>query len=314
MENINHFNLRSFDLNLLVAFDALFKDRSVTKAAARLKIQQPAMSHNLSTLRLLMDDELFVRVGNLMQPTAKAEVLAEQVGAVLGQMQKIVLSTERFDPAVSDKIFRIGFSCEELLLMPDLSGQLTDTAPGVKLISHRVLASKIGRELDEGLIDLAIGCYPPSPDRYRHKVLFEQHLACCYSPALIDIDDKIDCETYLESRHVFVSQDDDIQGCIGSMLTGAGHRLDIVMGVPDYLTALATAAKAPLVVTMPMQIAERYASVFGLVCQTAPVKLALPAISLIWSTKTDNEPSAAWLREQIIEVSAAHGTRRAQAA
>lgn len=69
MSSIDHFNLRSFDLNLLVAFDALMRERSVTKAATRLKIQQSAMSHNLGTLRILLDDELFVRVGHVMKPT-----------------------------------------------------------------------------------------------------------------------------------------------------------------------------------------------------------------------------------------------------
>lgn len=114
MAVINHFNLRSFDLNLLVAFDAMMRDRNVTKAAARLKIQQPAMSHNLATLRLLLADDLFVRVGHVMQPTAKAQALSEQVSRVLEQTQAILRGSNRFDPATADCTFRIGFSCEWL--------------------------------------------------------------------------------------------------------------------------------------------------------------------------------------------------------
>ncbi|MDP4032634.1 MAG: LysR family transcriptional regulator, partial [Pseudorhodobacter sp.] len=75
MTSIDHFNLRAFDLNLLIAFDALMTEGSVTKAARRLKIQQPAMSHSLSTLRVLMQDDLFIRVGQVMQPTARARGL-----------------------------------------------------------------------------------------------------------------------------------------------------------------------------------------------------------------------------------------------
>ena len=71
MVPIDHFNLRSFDLNLLLVFDALMEERSVTRAAARLKIQQPAMSHALASLRHLLDDELFVRTGQVMEPTAR---------------------------------------------------------------------------------------------------------------------------------------------------------------------------------------------------------------------------------------------------
>jgi LysR family transcriptional regulator, mexEF-oprN operon transcriptional activator len=89
MKPIDHFNLRSFDLNLLVAFDALIKDRSVTRAAARLKVQQPAMSHHLSTLRMLFGDDLFIRVGNYMQPTVKAEAIAEGVAQILAGAQNL---------------------------------------------------------------------------------------------------------------------------------------------------------------------------------------------------------------------------------
>src|SRR5258708_34756006 len=72
MRSIDHFDLRSFDLNLLIAFDALMEERSVTRAAARLRVRQPAMSHSLSVLRMLLQDELFVRDGSIMRPTAHA--------------------------------------------------------------------------------------------------------------------------------------------------------------------------------------------------------------------------------------------------
>ncbi len=74
---VDHFNLRSFDLNLLLAFDALMQELSVTRAATRLRIRQPAMSHALSNLRMLFDDELFIRNGHVMEPTTRAKTLHE---------------------------------------------------------------------------------------------------------------------------------------------------------------------------------------------------------------------------------------------
>lgn len=76
MQPIDHFNLRAFDLNLLIAFDVMMEEGNVTRAARRLKIGQPAMSHNISTLRMLFEDDLFIRVGQIMQPTARARTLA----------------------------------------------------------------------------------------------------------------------------------------------------------------------------------------------------------------------------------------------
>ena len=79
MHSSDLFDLRSFDLNLLIAFDALMEDRSVTRAATRLRVQQPAMSHSLATLRMLLQDALFVRTGQIMQPTARARTLASRI-------------------------------------------------------------------------------------------------------------------------------------------------------------------------------------------------------------------------------------------
>jgi LysR family transcriptional regulator, mexEF-oprN operon transcriptional activator len=111
MDTIDHFNLRSFDLNLLVAFDALMEEGNVTRAARRLKIQQPAMSHNLSTLRVLFQDELFVRVGQTMRPTARANKLAGPIRNALNQAQAALASADVFDPATENRVFRRWTCC-----------------------------------------------------------------------------------------------------------------------------------------------------------------------------------------------------------
>ena len=105
MSQIDHFDLRSFDLNLLIAFDALMRERSVTRAADLLKIRQPAMSHSLSLLRTLFQDELFVRVGTVMQPTARALALAEPVEQALSMMQTVIHARSEFDPRLTSVSF-----------------------------------------------------------------------------------------------------------------------------------------------------------------------------------------------------------------
>ena len=135
MSRIDHFNLRSFDLNLLLAFDALMQERSVTRAAACLRIKQPAMSHALSTLRLLMDDELFVRVGYHMEPTLMARELHAPVRELLEASQRLLLSRRSFDPATDEHTFRIGISIQsESLLVSELFADLAVSAPRVKLL------------------------------------------------------------------------------------------------------------------------------------------------------------------------------------
>src|SRR5258708_22458420 len=108
MRSIDHFDLRSFDLNLLIAFDALMEERSVTRAAARLRVRQPAMSHSLSVLRMLLQDELFVRDGAIMRPTARALNIAPAVRSTFRQMEGNFRWEEAVDPSRQDPTLRPG--------------------------------------------------------------------------------------------------------------------------------------------------------------------------------------------------------------
>ena len=110
MTNIDHANLSRLDLNLLVAFDALLTERSVTRAAARIGLGQSAMSHNLARLRTLFGDELLTRGAEGMRPTPRALALADPVRVTLSQIQAAVLQREAFDPSTADRTFRIGLA------------------------------------------------------------------------------------------------------------------------------------------------------------------------------------------------------------
>src|SRR4029079_13537643 len=134
MTSIDHANLSRLDLNLLVAFDALLTERSVTRAAARLGLGQSAMSHNLGRLRTLFGDELLTRGAEGMRPTPRALALADPVRVTLAQIQAAVLQREAFDPATADRPFRIGLADSiEVALIPGLMARLRGAAPDVAL-------------------------------------------------------------------------------------------------------------------------------------------------------------------------------------
>ncbi len=298
--SIDHFNLWSFDLNLLVAFDALMRDRSVTKAAARLKLQQPAMSHNLATLRLLFQDELFVRTGQIMQPTLRAHSLAPVVQQILTQAHNALISEVTFDPSQERHTFRIGFSSElEVILMPELTAILRKTAPGIKLLARAASPEQVHRMLDDGVIDLGVGCYGPGNNRHRHRQLFEQSLMCCYNKDLLDLDGPVDRKTYLNAEHVLVSQKDAIEGCLDDALDKLGVKLNVAMAAPEFLTVLAAARMAPLLATLPTRIVRRFGSTFGLTESPVPLDLTVNPIAMVWSAHSDREPAAEWLRSQV---------------
>jgi DNA-binding transcriptional LysR family regulator len=297
---IDHFNLWSFDLNLLIAFDALMRERNVTKAARRLKIQQPAMSHNLATLRLLMKDDLFVRAGRTMRPTPRAISLAGPVQQMLSTAHQVVASKERFDPSSEVRVFRIGFTSElEVLLVPELAKHLRTAAPNTTVWARPVNPEDVHRQLDEGLIDLGIGCYEEGGSRHRRTLLFEQSLLCCYNPELLPLEAPLDRRTYFAQKHALVSQKDAVQGCLESALAHAGVTLDVAIAAPEFLTILSTASKVPVVATLPARIVERHKKRFNLVSSPVPLQLEVSPISMVWAAHSDGDPASQWLRDQI---------------
>ncbi|NIZ00430.1 LysR family transcriptional regulator [Thalassospira lucentensis] len=303
MDNIDHFNLRSFDLNLMIAFDAMMQELSVTKSAEKLRIGQSAMSHNLSTLRMLLQDDLFVRVGQKMQPTAKARALAGPVRTALSQAQSALQSSDSFDPAKADRVFRIGVTGEmEMVLLPALVNRLQAVAPGIKLLSRAITYDTVDHMMDSGEIDLAVGCRAEIPSRHRGEVLFESEVACCFNARLCGLGDTLSRAEFLAARHAVLSQTENVAGCVGAAMQGMGIALNVVLAAPDFMPLLAAARTAPIIANVPRRIAVQYAPLFGLTTATMPVDLAFPATTMNWAVWTDRDVAMVWLREQIRSV------------
>lgn len=303
MDTIDHFNLRSFDLNLLVAFDALMAEGSVTKAARRLKIQQPAMSHALSTLRVLFQDELFLRNGQTMQPTARARSLSGPIRQALRQAQTALTAADMFDPATEQRVIRVGMSAEvELLLLPDLTARLRRLAPGIKILARGCQPDEVDRMLDGGAIDLAVGCTYAQASRRICEMLFDSEVACCYNPQLLRLDNPVSIEAYLAADHAVISQSESLHGCIKEALEFAGVELNIVTAAPDFMSVLATARISPVIATVSARIAQRYGPLLGLVTSPVPLTLRFLPVAMVWPTHSDNDLAGRWLRQQIREV------------
>lgn len=300
MTTIDHFNLRSFDLNLLVAFDALISEGSVTRAAKRLKIQQPAMSHSLSTLRVLLQDELFIRVGQVMQPTARARSLAVPVRQALRQAQLALTGGVAFDPATEERTFRIALSPEiELLLIPDLTARLRRLAPGIKVLVRVFPYEAMEPSLEDGSIDLAVGCTYTKTSRRFFEPLYETQFACCFNPSLLNLPNPVGLDAYLGAAHATISQNETLQGCIKDALEIAGVELEVVMAGPGYMSVLSAAQVSPVIATVPSRIAERYGPLLRLEVSPLPVPLSFPPANMVWANHADGDVANTWLRKQI---------------
>ncbi|MDB5947104.1 MAG: transcriptional regulator, LysR family, partial [Ramlibacter sp.] len=170
-------HLKDIDLNLLRLFDAVYRQRSVSRAAESLELTQPAASHGLTRLRLLIKDPLFVRAPGGVQPTPKADRLAAAVRNALGTLEEALNESADFVPLGSRKTFRIHMSdIGEARFLPDLMVLLREQAPGVRLETMPLPRAEITEALDSGRIDFAFGFLPSVKETQRVQLLKDRYI------------------------------------------------------------------------------------------------------------------------------------------
>jgi DNA-binding transcriptional LysR family regulator len=177
---MNRINFNTFDLNLVRVFLALWEQRSVTAAAERLNLTQPAVSHALKRLRDHFDDPLFTRVGKVMEPTAAARRLYLPLKTSVDALRETMSSHGSFDPQSSDRIFTIAMSdISETYVLPKLLAGLMPISPGVRVRSVQLEAEEIQVKLRTGQVDLAFGYLPDLVgSEFEQLFLLEDRFIC----------------------------------------------------------------------------------------------------------------------------------------
>lgn len=300
MQRIDHFNLKSFDLNLMLAFDALLAERSVTRAAQRLRVRQPAMSHALSQLRLLLGDDVLVRVGASMEPTSRALSLVQPIRELLLGAQEALLSRPTFDPTTERRAFRVGLSDQlEALLIPQLVARLRYEAPGVMLVTRTTSRDTVYAMINDGTIDVAVGSFPEGPSWARRSLLYEEHHVCCFSPEQLAFTSPITVEDYIAAPHALVSRTITPYGYLADALAATGVSLNVAVTTTSFLSLLLLAAESPVITTVPFRLAARFAPRNGLTISPLPISLADFPAELIWHQRADTDAGSVWFRAML---------------
>lgn len=298
--SIDHANLSRLDLNLLVAFDALLTERSVTRAAARVGLGQSAMSHNLARLRGLFGDELLTRGAEGMRPTPRAVALAEPIRMTLSQIQSAVLQREAFEPATAHRVFRIGLADSiEVAVIPGLIERLQAEAPGVSLRLRSTNRMSILDELDTGTLDLGIGVFDHGQTHHKRKQLYTDSFLCLFSTEQLGLTPPLSLQDYLRFPHLLTSLADDARGAVDEALAKHKLRRSIIMTTPGFLAVPFVVRRAPVVTTMPSRLARYFSDAFRLATSPIPVELPRFTISLLWHASFDQDPGHVWLRQTV---------------
>jgi DNA-binding transcriptional LysR family regulator len=294
-------NWRAFDLNLLVVFDGLMQERSVTRAGTRLGMSQPALSHALNRLRYLLKDQLFVRTPGGMVPTPRAEQLARPLRQALADMQH-ALEPEAFVPAKASRRFSIAINnYAAIVLAPPLVSAVIAAAPYVQLDLRPSGTIDVLDRLDHGDLDIAIGTFDRTGERFASAGLLEDEFVAVMRPGHPAARQRLTLSTFGALGHVDISSSGDDTGFIDRSLATRGAKRQIALRLP-YLAAGPVLAKLDLVATLSRRVAEALVRGTPLELRALPFASPPVRISLLWHRRLDGSPAHRWLRELLVSV------------
>lgn len=304
MRHIHFMNLRTLDLNLLVVFDALMRERHVTRAAAAIGLSQPAFSNALTRLRARLGDELFIRTPDGMKPTAWAIELSGPISAALHDIQT-ALNGAHFDPRTS--AHRIAVATPDyaaMTLFPKLIVALQDQAPGI-VLQTITPSQHWGEYLDTQRADMALLNWPNPPERFSSQMLFQEDWVCVMRQDHPLATGTLSLDQFSAVNHLLVSPQGDRRNWVDDALARHARTRHIAYTMPAYGMAPMILGTTDFVLTCPASVAKVCHEYGGLSVVDCPLKPPdkMQSIHMVWHTKLGNHPVHRWFRALLQDVS-----------
>ncbi len=292
-----------YDLNLLPIFVALMEERSVTRAAERLGMTQPALSNALSRLRTTFKDQLFIRERYGIQPTSVAVELAPAIAEALARLDDAVLGQQEFDPATAERLLTVAPNgYVELVLVPALVARLRAVAPGItlRLIPFNNDLAETG--VVSGTTALVIGRVTDPPDSLVVQHLFDEKFACVVRAGHPEINSNITRDQFEQLRHVNVVPPGRMRAGLFQALARQQLKREVAISVTNFFAVAEMVAVTDYCATLPGLVCRRLAHDPRLKVLLPPVDLGTFPVEIAWHVRYRHDPAHRWLRSLIGEV------------
>ncbi|MCA1246125.1 LysR family transcriptional regulator [Massilia sp. MS-15] len=289
----------AFDLELLAIFDEIYKTGNVTRAAANLGLPQSTVSVGLGRLREHFNDRLFSRTAKGMLPTPRAQNAIADVRAALQALQHALADQPAFDPAASEREFRICMTdISEVVLLPRLLNHVREVGPGI-----RVAISKISPdsplELADGSVDLAVGFMPHLEAGFYQQVLFDQHFVCLAAANHPRVGAELGCEDLRREAHIRVLTSGTGHAIVDKVLAAEGIERRFALKLPSFLGVARIVAQTELLAIVPFRYAAEVAASEAVRALPVPVELPPFQVKQHWHERYHADVSNRWLRQTV---------------
>lgn len=308
ISSIDRIGLSQVDLNLLVVFQALMQEGSVTRAGYKLNLSQSAVSAALGRLRKLFDDPLFERNRGGMSPTPKALSLSVSLGPSLSNIANVILEEAEFEPWQSSRTFHLAMSDDiETLFSPWIAKQKLDHNWGVNFAIHQTNSQLWRTTLDSPIIDIVLTTTPSQlPTDVQAEPLFSGDYRCLHNPQLLRLSRPLTEREYIETRHVRVSYDSQ-RGWVDDVLSVMGQARNTLCTTSHFLGLIPILRDLPVIATIPEPVAVRIGEILDVQVSPVPIQMPRFTISAIWKTEIDGLIENNWIRQILKNFVQAHG-------
>jgi DNA-binding transcriptional LysR family regulator len=295
---MNEIDLRRFDLNLLVVFEILMAECSVTRAAERLGRTQSAVSHSLARLREQLGDPLLIKGPGRMQPTAFALEFIEEARPILRSIQRALSPRHAFDPATSRRLFRFAAPDFARALFTSLLASVRREAPGAS-VEWTSARDPVLLEIEEGHLDIAIA---PAGLRLPEGVTADMVGALrwrCFARRGHPAFRKWGPKAWARWPHVAVRVGDSLASPVNAAAAAAGLERTIAAWVPHFSAIAPVLGDSDLLATLPVVAVTDTLRPYGLESRPVPFPIDPLPHAMLWSARRGSDPEIAWLRDRL---------------
>lgn len=286
------------NLKLMQVFHAVYAEGSVSRAAERMGLSQPAISHALRRLREELRDPLFLRVPGGVAPTAKAERLAIAVAQSMQILELAIKESSHFDPATSKRAFRLYLTdIGALMLLPKLMEALRLQAPNISLEVDQLPLEAIMPALETGALDMAMG-YLPILNNCQHRILFRERYVVFLRGDHPLLQRPVTDSTFKQLEYALVRSHSETRRQLNELQLESNRRLTL----PHFMALPAILAHCNLATLIPSRLAKYFQGLgnfkmLDLTTNSLPID-----VGLHWFWRFDHDPGHRWLREKIVEL------------
>jgi DNA-binding transcriptional LysR family regulator len=293
-------NLAEFDLNLLVIFDAIYKEKNLTRAGQRLSLSQPAISHALNRLRSAFDDPLFVRHGYRMEPTPLTEELKENIKKVLELTERTLEDRGPFDPYRSTRTFHIGMQDYPMMVvLPKLLKSIKEQAPNIRIRTFHLTIENRKTALEDGKLDMVIGVRQDFGSSIFQQYLFRDREVCIVRQNHPTVSDRLSLEDYLNCEFVGLSFSDVKQARIDRKLKEMGRKRKVRLTVENEVTIPQLVSQSDFLANIAELVAKEYLAWLPIKMLQLPIEIEDFEFYQYWHARHQKDPGHSWLRKLI---------------